>query len=117
MITTNEKPKISKSGTSKIKKGSKKRYSKSIEKENNIPTKITIDKTRNFELEKTSFNTCLCNLVPHIPSGTSNNTENAITGSTRLTLNADNNFEKYYLSIMKRNIIFGTILIFILPKK
>ena len=117
MITTNEKPKISKSGTSKIKNGSKKRYSKSIEKENNIPTKIAIDKTRNFELEKTSFNTCLCNLVPHIPSGTSNNTENAITGSTRLTLNADNNFEKYYLSMMKRNKIFGTILIFILPKK
>ncbi len=94
MITTNEKPKISKSGTSKIKRGSKKRYSKSIEKENNIPTKITIDKTRNFELEKTSFNTCLCNLVPQIPGGTSNNTENAITGTTRLLLNVDNNFAK-----------------------
>ncbi len=86
MITTNEKAKISKSGTSKIKNGSKKRYSKSIEKENNIPTKIAIDKTRNFELEKTSFNTCLCNLVPHIPRGTSNNTENAIPCFTILTL-------------------------------
>jgi hypothetical protein len=94
MITTNEKPKISKSGTSKIKNGSKKRYSKSIEKENNIPTKIVIDKTRNFELEKTSFNTCLCNLVPHIPGVTSNNIENAITGTTRLLLNVDNNFAK-----------------------
>ena len=86
MITTNEKPKISKSGTSKIKNGSKKRYSKSIEKENNIPTKITIDKTRNFELEKTSCNTCLCNLVPYTPSGISNNTENVIPFFTILTL-------------------------------
>jgi len=108
-------PKISKSGTSKIKNGSKKRYSKSIEKENNIPTKITIDKTRNFELEKTSFNTCLCNLVPQIPGGTSNNTENAITGITRLTLNASKTFVEYYLSLIDRNKIFVTILI--LPKK
>ena len=106
MITTNEKAKISKSGTSKIKNGSKKRYSKSIEKENNIPTKIAIDKTRNFELEKTSFNTCLCNLVPQIPSGTSNNTENAITGITRLTLNANKTFVEYYLSLIYRNKIF-----------
>ncbi len=103
MITTNEKLKISKSGTSKIKKGSKKRYSKSIEKENNIPTKITIDKTRNFELEKTSCNTCLCNLVPHTPSGTSNNTENAIPCFTILTLNSHNTFVKHYLRLIRCN--------------
>ena len=108
MKTTNEKPKNSESGTSKIKKGSKKRYSKSIEKENNIPTKITIDKTRNFELEKTSFNTCLCNLVPHIPNGTSNNTENVITGISKLTLNDRNTFVEYYLSLINRNKIFVT---------
>ncbi len=109
MITTNEKPKISKSGTSKIKKGSKKRYSKSIEKENNIPTKITIDKTRNFELEKTNFNTCLCNLVPHIPGGTSNTTENVITGISILILNTHKTLVLYYLSLIGRHKIFVTI--------
>ena len=109
MITTNEKPKISKSGTSKTKKGSKKRYSKSIEKENNIPTKIAIDKTRNFELEKTNFNTCLCNLVPHIPSGTSNTTENAIPCFTIQTLNTHKTLVLYYLSLRDRHKIFVTI--------
>ncbi len=108
MKTTNEKPKISKSGTSKIKRGSKKRYSKSIEKENNIPTKIAIDKTRNFELEKTNFNTCLCNLVPHILSGIRDNTENAITGITRLTLKGSKTLVEYYLSLIDRNKIFVT---------